>query len=73
MHVVVETRGQLTYGETVANRYLLKESVEDAGNHYVLTRLDPVEPNAQVPTLIDADRFLRFFMDRICAPPRDVA
>ena len=70
MHIAVETRGRLTYGETVANRHLLRESVEDAGDHYVLTRLEPVEPNTQVPTLIDADRFLRFFMDRICAPPR---
>ena len=70
MHIAVETRGHLTYGETVANRHLLRESVEDAGDHYVLTRLEPVEPNTQVPLVIDADRFLRFFMDRICAPPR---
>lgn len=72
MHIAVETQGRLTYGETVANRHLLKESVEDAGDHHVLTRLEPVEPNARVPTLIDADRFLRFFMDRICATPRVV-
>ena len=70
MHIAVETQGRLTYGETVANRYLLKESVEDAGDHYVLTRLEPVEPNTKIPILIDADRFLQFFMDRICAPPR---
>ena len=70
MHIAVETQGHLTYGETVANRYLLRESVEDAGDHYVLTGLEPVGPNAQVPVQIDADRFLRFFMDRICAPPR---
>ena len=70
MHIAVETQGRLTYGETVANRHLLNESVEDAGDHYVLTRLEPVEPNTQVPTQIDADRFLRFFMDRICTPPR---
>ena len=70
MHIAVETRGRLTYGETVANRHLLRESVEDAGDHYVLTRLGPVEPNAQVPVQIDAGRFLQFFMDRICAPPR---
>ena len=70
MHIAVETQGLLTYGETVANRYLLRESVEDAGDHYVLTGIEPIEPNTQVPILIDADRFLRFFMDRICAPPR---
>jgi len=70
MHIAVETQGHLTYGETVANRYLLRESVEDAGNHYVLTGLEPVEPNTQVPVQIDADRFLQFFMDRICALPR---
>ena len=70
MHIAVETRGRLTYGETVANRFLLKESVEDAGDHYVLTGIEPIEPNTQVPVQIDADRFLQFFMDRICAPPR---
>ena len=70
MHIAVETRGRLTYGETVANRHLLRESVEDAGDHYVLTGIEPVEPNTQVPVQIDADRFLQFFMDRICAPPR---
>jgi inosine-uridine nucleoside N-ribohydrolase len=70
MHIAVETQGRLTYGETVANRFLLRESVEDAGDHYVLTSLEPVEPNTQVPIQIDADRFLQFFMDRICAPPR---
>lgn len=69
MHIAVETQGRLTYGETVANRFLLRESVEDAGDHYVLTRLEPVEPNTRVPTLIDADRFLQFYMDRICALP----
>ncbi len=70
MQIAVETQGRLTYGETVANRYLLRESVEDAGDHYVLTGIKPIESNAQVPTLIDADRFLRFFVDRIGAPPR---
>ena len=70
MHIAVETRGCLTYGETVANRLLLRESVEDAGDHFVLTRIEPIEPNAQVPVLIDAERFLRFFLDRISAPTR---
>ena len=70
MHIAVETQGRLTYGETVANRHLLRDSVEDAGDHFVLTRLEPVEPNARVPVKIDAGRFLRFFMDRVCAPPR---
>jgi hypothetical protein len=31
MHIQVETKGSLTYGETVANRYLLLEAIEDAG------------------------------------------
>ena len=70
MHIAVETRGRLTYGETVANRHLLRESVEDAGDHFVLTKIEPVEPNVQIPVLIDADRFLRFFIDRISALPR---
>jgi purine nucleosidase len=33
MHIDVETKGELTYGATVANRYLLLERTGDAGDH----------------------------------------
>jgi inosine-uridine nucleoside N-ribohydrolase len=65
MHVQVETKGSLTYGETVANRYLLLESVEDAGDHYRITSFPRVQPNARVPVTIDSGKFLALFLDRL--------
>jgi inosine-uridine nucleoside N-ribohydrolase len=70
MHIDVETKGELTYGETVANRYLLLESFEDVGDHYEITSFPKVEPNAEVPTIVDGDRFVATFVERLSAMPR---
>ncbi len=70
MHIDVETKGDLTYGETVANRYLLLESFEDVGDHYEITSFPKVEPNAEVPTVVDGDRFVATFVERLSATPR---
>ena len=70
MHIDVETKGELTYGETVANRYLLVESLEDVGDHYEITSFPKVEPNAEVPTVVDGDRFVATFVERLSATPR---
>lgn len=65
MHIQVETKGSLTYGETVANRYLLLEAIEDAGDHYRITSFPRVQPNARVPVTVDSARFLSLFLDRL--------
>jgi inosine-uridine nucleoside N-ribohydrolase len=65
MHIQVETKGSLTYGETVANRHLLLEAIEDAGDHYRITSFPRVKPNARVPVIIDSAKFLRLFLDRV--------
>ena len=65
MHIQVETKGELTYGETVANRYLLLEAVEDAGDHYRITSFPRVQPNARVPVVVDSARFLELFLERL--------
>ena len=70
MRIDVETKGELTYGETVANRHLLVESFEDVGDHYEITSFPKVEPNAEVPTIVDGDRFVTTFIERLSAPPR---
>jgi purine nucleosidase len=54
MHIDVETKGELTYGETVADRRSLSGG-------------EAVQPNADVPVEVDGDRFLRFFVERITA------
>jgi inosine-uridine nucleoside N-ribohydrolase len=65
MHVDVETRGEFTRGETVANRNGYVERNVLHGDRYVIEGVDKVTPNAKVCTDIDADRFLQLFVSRI--------
>ena len=69
MHVDVETRGEFTRGETVANR---RGAIErnvlhhfPDGDRYVIEGLDKVEPNAKVCTEVQAEKFLQMFVSRI--------
>jgi inosine-uridine nucleoside N-ribohydrolase len=65
MHVDVETRGEFTRGETVANRHGAVERNVLHGDHYVIEGVDKVVPNAKVCIDVDADRFLQLFVSRI--------
>ena len=65
MHVDVETRGEFTRGETVANRRGYVERNVLHGDRYVIEGVDQVAPNAKVCVEVDADRFLRLFVSRI--------
>jgi purine nucleosidase len=65
MHVDVETRGEFTRGETVANRHGYVERNVLHGDRYVIDGVDQVSPNAKVCVEVDADRFLRLFVSRI--------
>jgi inosine-uridine nucleoside N-ribohydrolase len=65
MHVDVETRGEFTRGETVANRRNYFEKNVLHGDHYVIEGLEPVQPNAKVCVSSDADKFLKMFVSRI--------
>jgi inosine-uridine nucleoside N-ribohydrolase len=65
MHVDVETRGEFTRGETVANRHGYVERNVLHGDHYVIEGADKVEPNANVCTDVEAERFLQLFISRI--------
>ena len=65
MHVDVETRGDFTRGETVANRRGMVERNVLYGDRYVIQGIDKVKPNAKVCTEVDADRFLQLFVSRI--------
>jgi inosine-uridine nucleoside N-ribohydrolase len=65
MRVDVETRGQFTRGETVANRAnRVERNVPHEGRLWI-EALDPVTPNAQVATEVNADRFIRMLLDRL--------
>ena len=65
MHVDVETRGDFTRGETVANRHGYIERNILHGDHYVIEGVDHVTPNARVCLNVDAARFLHLFVSRI--------
>ncbi len=65
MHVDVETRGDFTRGETVANRQNEVERNVLHGDRYVIEALDHVQPNVQVCVAVDAERFLQFLVARL--------
>lgn len=65
MHIDVETKGEFTRGETVANRNGSIERNVLHGDHYEIEGSDPVAVNARVCTAADAERFLSLFIGRI--------
>jgi len=65
MHVDVETRGEFTRGETVANRMGYDENNVLHGDHYEIDGLIPLKSNARVCLGSDADRFFRLFISRL--------
>jgi inosine-uridine nucleoside N-ribohydrolase len=65
MHVDVETKGEFTRGETVANRMGYDEDNVLHGDHYEIDGLTPLKPNARVCLASDAERFLSMFISRI--------
>jgi inosine-uridine nucleoside N-ribohydrolase len=65
MHVDVETRGEFTRGETVANRMGYDEQNVLHGDHYEIDGLVKLTTNARVCVASDADRFVRLFVSRI--------
>jgi inosine-uridine nucleoside N-ribohydrolase len=65
MHVDVETRGDYTRGETVANRRGGNERNVLHGDHYEIEGLDSVTANAKVATAVDAEKFFQLLNTRL--------
>jgi len=65
MHVDVETRGEFTRGETVANRMGSYENNVLHGDHYEIDGIVPVPNNTRVAMTSDAERFLQLFISRV--------
>jgi inosine-uridine nucleoside N-ribohydrolase len=65
MHVDVETRGEFTRGETVANRMGGNEKNVLHGDHYEIEGYEPLPKNARVAVGSDAQRFLAMFIARV--------
>ena len=65
MHVDVETKGEFTRGETVANRMGSNENNVLHGDHYEIEGVIELKPNARVCLASNADRFLQLFINRL--------
>lgn len=65
MHVDVETKGEFTRGETVANRMGSNENNVLHGDHYEIEGVVELKPNARVCLASDAERFLDLFVSRL--------
>jgi len=65
IHVDVETKGEFTRGETVANRMGSNENNVLHGDHYEIEGVIELKPNARVCLASDAERFLQLFVDRV--------
>jgi len=65
MHVDVESRGEFTRGETVANRRNAVERNVLHGDRYVIEGIDHVDPNVQVCTGVNAEKFLQLLNSRL--------
>ena len=65
MHVDVETKGEFTRGETVANRMGSDENNVLHGDHYEIDGVIPLKSNTRVCLASNADKFLQMFISRI--------
>ncbi len=65
MHVDVETKGEFTRGETVANRMGSNEKNVLHGDHYEIDGIEPLKNNARVCLSSDSERFLQLFISRV--------
>jgi inosine-uridine nucleoside N-ribohydrolase len=65
MRVDIETRGQFTRGETVANRAnTVERNVPHEGRLWI-EAVDHVQPNARVAVAVKAEDFIQMFVGRI--------
>ena len=65
MNVNVETKGEFTRGETVANRHNMQEHNVLHGDHYRIEGVEILKPNVKVAVGVEDQRFLKMFIQRI--------
>jgi inosine-uridine nucleoside N-ribohydrolase len=65
MRVDVETRGEFTRGETVANRHNTVERNVLHDDRFVVEGLDTLQPNVRVCVAVDAEAFLQMLISRL--------
>jgi inosine-uridine nucleoside N-ribohydrolase len=65
MRVDIETRGEFTRGETVANRHNTVERNVPHDDRLWIEAVDQVQPNVHVAVEVDAERFLQMLINRL--------
>jgi inosine-uridine nucleoside N-ribohydrolase len=65
MRVDVETRGEFTRGETVANRHNTVERNVLHGDRFMIEGVETLQPNVRVCVAVDAEAFLQMFITRL--------
>lgn len=68
IHVAVETKGEFSYGATVTNQSLVSAQFEERGDRWVVAGFAPVAANAAYPAVVDSERFVRLFSERMMQP-----
>jgi len=65
MRVDVETRGEFTRAETVANRHNAIERNVPHEDHLWIETVDRIQPNARVCIAVSAEKFIQMFIGRL--------
>jgi purine nucleosidase len=65
MRVDIETRGEFTRGETVANRHNTVEHNVLHGDRFMIEGVETLQPNVSVCVAVDAEAFLQMFISRL--------
>ena len=63
--VEVETSGDKTRGTTIANRRGYRLVHEEGPTEMRVVGQQPIEPNAEITIGVEAERFVRFFLERV--------
>jgi inosine-uridine nucleoside N-ribohydrolase len=69
VHVDIETKGEFAYGATVTNQLLTAEHSEWRGDRFVIVGFPRVPANAAYPAVVDGERFVRMFSERMMRAP----
>jgi inosine-uridine nucleoside N-ribohydrolase len=65
MRVDIETKGEFTRGETVANRTGTLENDVWSGDRYMAQGIVHVKPNVSVGVFADGERFRRLMLETL--------
>jgi hypothetical protein len=69
IHVDIETKGEFSYGATITNQSLAAAQFEPRDDRLVLVGFPRVPANAAYPAVVDGERFVCIFTERLMQAP----